>query len=185
MAFFVRKDRWVGVKRCFDGDNEVMKDPLLLLVLASAGAFLYYLVFKGILYPFLIPVMLLCVAIWYYCNFFLSEKMVRKVRGEEKFFFQKAQMIDEKKNELINGALVVTETEVAFYKRKGYRGGLSLVWTCFTPQIESYSMGTVDEHHKGMTLAVKREKKPVRFCSAKLMEREAEFRSALGWPAEA
>lgn len=166
------------------GDNGLMKDPLLLLVLASVGAFLYYLVFKGILYPFLIPVMLLCVAIWYFCNFYLTDKMVRKVRGEEKFFFQKAQMIDEKKNELITGALVVTESEVAFYKRKGYGGGLTLVWTCFVPQIESYSMCVVDDHHKGMNLNVKREKQPVRFCSAKLMEREAEFRKALGWPEE-
>ncbi|MBQ0070407.1 MAG: hypothetical protein KBS81_00885 [Spirochaetales bacterium] len=159
-------------------------DPLLLVVVIIVGIFVYYAAFKGIIYLYFFPLMAASVALWYFCTFYLSEKMVRKVRGDEKLFFQRAQMIDEKKNELITGALVVTESEMVFYKRKGYKGGLSVVWSCFTNQIESYSMCVVDDHHKGMNLNLRREKKPVRFCSAKLMEREKEFRSALGWPEE-
>lgn len=158
-------------------------DPLLLLLVVIVGFFLYYAM-KGIIYLFFFPLMGAAVTLWYFCTFYLSEKMVKKVRGEEKFYFQRAQMIDEKKNELITGALVVTETEMVFYKRKAYRGGLSVVWSCFTNQIESYSIGIVDDHHKGMNLNLRREKKPVRFCSSKLMEKEKEFRSALGWPEE-
>lgn len=158
-----------------------MKDPLLLVVLVIVGLFLYYIVTKGAVYLFFFPLIVASTFIWWFCNYYLTEKMVRKVRGEEKFFFYKAQYLD-KRGELINGALVVTPTEITFYKRKGYRGGVAIVWSCFSSQIESYVTGDVDEAHKGLKLSLRKEKKPVIFVAKNFREQEKAFREALGWP---
>ena len=97
-----------------------MKDPLLLLLLVLVGLFLYFITVKGVIYPVMLFAMIVVTALWYFLNHYISQKMVKKARGEESFFFQKAQMVSPDGTELISGALVITESEVVFCSHKGY-----------------------------------------------------------------
>lgn len=161
-----------------------MKDPLLLLLLVLVGVFLYFATFKGVIYPWLLIVMVIVTALWYVANHFINKKMVQKTRKDEEFFFQKAQMVDKTGTELISGALVVTKDEVVFVRRKGYLGGVEVVWSAFTSTISSYSMDYITDKKLGLKLSLKREKEEFKFVSPKIKEREKEFRKALGWPEE-
>lgn len=158
-----------------------MKDPLLILLLALVGVFLYLVTIKGVIYPWMLLVMIAVTAIWYIANHYISEKMVKKSRNGELFFFQKAQMVDKSGTELINGALVVTKDEVVFVKRRGYFGGVQVIWSAFTSVLSSYTLDYITEKKKGIVLNLKREKEGVKFVSDKIGAREEELRKALGW----
>ena len=112
-----------------------MKDPLLLLLLVLVGLFLYFITVKGVIYPVMLFAMIVVTALWYFLNHYISQKMVKKARGEESFFFQKAQMVSPDGTELISGALVITESEVVFCSRKGYMGGVNVIWSAFTSSL--------------------------------------------------
>lgn len=158
-----------------------MKDPLLFLLLAFVGVFLYLVTFKGVIYPWMLLLMIAISALWYVANNYISSKMVKKSREGEDFFFQKAQMVDETGSELINGALVATKDEIVFCSRKGYWGGVKVVWSVFTSSLSSYSLDYVTEKKKGIILSVKGEKRERKFVSQKISEREEELRKALNW----
>ena len=151
-----------------------MKDPLLLLLLVLVGIFLYFAAFKGVIYPWLLLLLSVVTALWYLANHFISKKMVEKTRKNETFFFQRAQMIDKTGTELIPGALVVTKDEVVFVKRKGYFGGVQIIWS-------SYSFDYVTDKKMGLKLSLKGEKEEMKFVAPKMRERENEFQKALGW----
>ncbi|MCI7606365.1 MAG: hypothetical protein MSS69_06360 [Spirochaetales bacterium] len=161
-----------------------MKDPLLLLLLVMVGVFLYLATFKGVIYPWFLLCMVVVTGLWYIANHYISRKMVQKSRNDEEFFYQNAQMIDKTGTELISGALIVTKDEVVFVERKGYFGGVKVVWSAFTSTISSYSFDYVTEKKLGLKLNLKREKEEVKFVAPKMQEREKEFRKSLGWPEE-
>ena len=158
-----------------------MKDPLLLVLVAIVGVFLYFVVFKGVIYPLLIFPIIAVAALWYLANNYISRKMVAASRGEESFFFQKAQMVDESGTELISGVLIATKDEIVFSRRKSYWGGLAVVWSTFTGALSSYRIDYIDEKRKGIILTVKGDKKEKKFICPKIAEREEEFRSFIGW----
>lgn len=160
-----------------------MGKNLKLLIALNFGFIVYFMVFKSmIVWPLFIPLFIIT-AVWYVTVFVVTEKMVRKVRGDEDFYFSKAQMINDK-NEMVHGALAVTENEIVFYKRKSLKGGIEIYWTTFTPSIESYRMEKVDDYHQGVTLSVSGESHPVKICSKDIFKNEKAFRKALGWPEE-
>ena len=157
-----------------------MKDPLLLLLLVLVGLFLYFITVKGVIYPVMLFAMIVVTALWYFLNHYISQKMVKKARGES-FFFQKAQMVSPDGTELISGALVITESEVVFCSRKGYMGGIKVIWSAFTSSLSSYSIESITEKKMGVSFALKGEKKDIKFVAPKIKEREEELRKALGW----
>lgn len=160
-----------------------MGKNLKLLIFLNFGVIVYFMAFKDmIIWPLFIPLFII-VAIWYVTVFVVTEKMVRKVRGEEPLFFTRCQMIDEK-NEMVYGALTATENEIVFYKRKSLKGGIEIVWTAFVSGIESYRMEKVDDYHPGITISINGENHPFKFCSKDIFKREKEFRKAIGWPEE-
>ena len=161
-----------------------MKDPLLLLLLVLVGVFLYFATAKGVIYPFMLLLMMVVAGLWYVANFHLSRKMVEKTRKGEEFFFQKAQMIDKTGTELIQGAMIVTKDEFVFVKRKGYFGGIEVLWSTFSSAISSYSIDYVTDKKKGLKLSIKGQKDDVKFVAGKMGENESLFRKALGWPEE-
>lgn len=158
-----------------------MKDPLLLILLVLVGLFLYFITVKGVIYPIMLFAMVVVTALWYFLNHYISQKMVKKARGEESFFFQKAQMVSPDGTELISGALVITESEVVFCSRKGYMGGIKVLWSAFTSSLSSYSIESITEKKMGVSFALKGEKKDIKFVAPKIKEREEELRKALGW----
>ena len=161
-----------------------MKDPLLLLLLALVGVFLYLVTIKGVIYPWFLLLMIVVTAFWYIANHYISRKMVEKTRKGEEFFFQRAQMVDKTGTELLSGALIVTKDEIVFAKRKGHFGGVQVLWSAFSSTLSSYSIDFVTEKKMGLKLVLKGEKEEVMFVSPKRKEREKEFRKALGWPEE-
>ena len=161
-----------------------MKDPLLLLLLVLVGVFLYFATAKGVIYPFMLLLMMVVAGLWYVANFHLSRKMVEKTRKGEEFFFQKAQMIDKSGTELIQGAMIVTKDEFVFVKRKGYFGGIEVLWSTFSSAISSYSIDYVTDKKMGLKLSIKGQKDDVKFVAGMMEENEGLFRKALGWPEE-
>ena len=161
-----------------------MSRAVLLLMLALFGVFVYFTCFKGvIIYPLLIPIILL-VAIWYMITFLVTKKMVDKQRGGEPLLFLKGQFIDKIKNEVVYGALVVTSTEMVFYKRKSWKGGVQVIWSAFVPSLESYELESVDGKHKGIKLSIKGETHPIYIATKAIEKEEKEFRTLLGWQEE-
>lgn len=158
-----------------------MKDPLLILLLALVGVFLYLVTFKGVIYPLLLLCLVVVTALWYFANHYISQAMVKKTRNGEDFFFQKAQMVDKTGTELISGALLITKDEIVFVRRKGYMGGIKVVWSAFTSTLSSYSLDYITDKRKGVIFTLKGEKEGVKFVSGKIGEREGEMRKALGW----
>ena len=147
-----------------------MKDPLLLLLLVLVGLFLYFITVKGVIYPVMLFAVIVVTALWYFLNHYISQKMVKK-----------AQMVSPDGTELINGALVRTESEVMFCSRKGYMGGIKVLWSAFTSSLSSYSIESITEKKMGVSFALKGEKKDIKFVAPKIKEREEELRKALGW----
>ena len=84
----------------------------------------------------------------------------------------------------MSGALIVTKDEIVFAKRKGYFGGIQVMWSAFSSTVSSYSFDFITEKKMGLKLFLKGGKEEVKFVSPKIKEREKEFRKALGWPEE-
>lgn len=157
------------------------KDPLLWLIVIAVGVFTYFAAFKGLIYVFLIPVILALLVLWVIATVLVTKRMIAKNRGNEDFFYSTASMISENETELINGALAVSKDEIVFYKRKGYLGGVVILWSCFVSQISSYSFGKVDDKHNGITLSLNNSSEPKRFASLSIGKKEEEFRKTIGW----
>ncbi len=161
-----------------------MKRVVLLLILAFFGVFVYYAAVKStVIWPLIAP-MLALVVVYYVITSVVTRAMIEKVRGDDSFFCQRCSMIVKEGTELLGGSLAVTESEVVFYARKSEAGGVKPSWSCFTNQIEGYTIRKVDDHHLGLALSVSGESKEVRFTSRSFQKNEKEFRKALGWPEE-
>lgn len=157
------------------------KDPLLFILVICVGVFSYFAAFKGEVHIWMIPVLVALTGIWYVCNNVVTRKMVGKRRKGEKFFFVRAGLINESETEIISGALVSTESEIIIYKRKGYLGGITPIWSCFVSQLESYSMEKVDDKHSGIILYLKDENDKIKVVSRSIGKQETEFRESIGW----
>ena len=158
-----------------------MRRMLLLAVLAVFGVFVYYAAFRGIRIWALLPVLAALVAIWYTVSFVVTRKMVEKARGDVSFLFIRCSLITPDGNELVPGALAVTETELVFYARKNSSGGVIPRWSCFVTEIEGYSIEKVDDHHKGLSLSLTGGTSAVKFASSSFTKKESLFRNAIGW----
>lgn len=158
-----------------------MKTVLLWLIIVVFGIFVYYSAFKGMVLLFLLPVIILLTGVWYVVSYVVTHKMVIKARGSEDFWYHRCSYVKPGGVDLVPGALAVTDKELVFYTRKSGMGGVVPVWSCFTPEIESYNLGKVDDHHKGLELALTGSLSGEKFVTSKLQAEEAEFRKALGW----
>ena len=125
--------------------------------------------------------MVVVTALWYFLNHYISQEMVKKARGEESFFFQKAQMVSPHGTELISGALAITAPAAAFCSRTASMAALNVLWSAFTSSLSSYSIESITEKKMGVSFALKGEKKDIKFVAPKIKEREEELRKALGW----
>ena len=158
-----------------------MKRLVLFFLLVIFGVFVYYASFRGmVIWPLLVAELLL-VGIYYIITALVTEKMIRKVRGNEEFFFVRASLISEDGTALTQGALTVTQSDVVFYTRKEAKGGVKVVWSCTVPEISEYTIGKVNDHQKGLMLTLNGSETPVKFVSSPITKQESAFRKALGW----
>ena len=161
-----------------------MSRSILLLILLLFGIFVYYAAFKGLLiWPLMAPIFILLL-IYYVTTSLVTRKMLEKGRGESGFFSIRASLISKDGTSLTPGALAVTETEIVFYGRKGPRGGIKPLWSCFVPEIEGYTIKKVDDWHRGIILSLSGESSEVKIASRGIGKSEKDFRKALGWPEE-
>ncbi len=157
------------------------KDPLLFILVICVGVFSYFAAFKGEVHIWMIPILVALTGLWYVCNNVVTRKMILKRRNGEEFFFVRAGLVSNNETEIISGALVATSSEIIIYKRKGYLGGITPIWSCFLSQLESYSMEKVDDKHYGIILSLKNENDKIKVVSRSIGKQENEFRRAIGW----
>ena len=157
------------------------KDPILFVLVCIVGVFSFFAAFKGEVHLWMIPVILLVTGIWYICNWVITVKMIKKSRGDESFFFIHGSLVTNNETELVSGALAATGSELVFYRRKGYLGGVKPIWSCQVNQIESYSLEKVDDKHDGIIISILGSDEKTKIASKTLKKRENEFRNTLGW----
>lgn len=157
------------------------KDPLLFVLMCIVGVFAYFAAFKGVVHIWMIPIMLIVLGLWYVTAILVTKKMIAKTRNGESFFFARAGLINESETEIISGAIAVTKSEIVFYKRKGFSGGVKVIWSCFTSEIESYSIGLVDDKHYGISLDLKDAQNAKKIVCSALKKRKDEFLNNLEW----
>ena len=161
-----------------------MSRPILLAILALFGIFVYLAAFKGlIVWPLMVPILLL-VGIYYITTSLVTRKMLEKGRGDSDFFSVRAGLISKDGTSLVQGAIAVTGNEIVFYSRKSTKGGIKPAWSCFTAEIEGYTIKKVDDWHKGIVLSLSGSDSEVKLASRDIEKREKDFRKALGWPEE-
>ena len=158
-----------------------MSKLLLYLMLLLFGIFVFLMTFKQmIVYPLLIPIILL-VVLWYFVTFYVSKKKIIEARKGESFLFFRGQLVDEINSNVIHGALVVSAGAMVFYKRKDWKGDVEIIWSTFTPSLESYELCTVDGKHKGIKLSIKGDLHPVLIASNSIAKSEDSLGAMLGW----
>lgn len=156
-------------------------DPLLLVLVILVGVFSYFVAFKGVVHLWMLPLLIVFTAVWYVCTALVTKGMVSHSRGGEEFFYSRASLVSSNETELISGALVITGSEIVFYKRLRYLGGVKPVWSAFTSQVESYSLEKVDDKHDGIVFKLNNSDDKIKVASRSLKKHEEELRSALGW----
>ncbi len=157
------------------------KDPLLIVLAVCVGIFSYFAAFKGEVHIWMIPILVLITALWYICTSVVTRNMIKKRRNGEEFFFVRASLVSNNETELINGALCATRSEIVFYKRKGYMGGIQPIWSCFVSNLESYSLEKIADRHSGVVFVIKGDDNKVKVASSSLKKKEKEFQSSIGW----
>ncbi len=160
-----------------------MRRLLLLILLALFGAMIYFIYSSSLIYWQFIPAMALVIVLYYISSNVITRHMVEKARSEKDFFIIKGNISSKDGKDLIVGALVATPSELVFYRRKTAFGGLEILWSGFVNSLEEYTIGKVDDHHNGIILKFRRGDE-MRIGSSSISSKEAEFRSAIGWPEE-
>ena len=158
-----------------------MKRAVLFSILAVFAVFVYFASFRGMVIWPLILLELPLVAVYYLISSVVTEKMIRKQRGNESFMYVKASMITPDSTTLMPGALTITSSDVIFYTRRSAGGGVKVSWSCSSREINEYNLGKIDGFHKGLSLTLSGQEEPVKFVSGSVQTREAELRSALNW----
>ncbi len=157
------------------------KDPLLIVIVVCVGIFSYFAAFKGEVHIWMIPVIVALTGLWYVATSVVTKRMIEKRREGEPFFFCQGGLVNKTETELLRGALAATESEIIFYKRKGYFGGITPLWSCFLSQLESYSIEKVDDKHDGIIFTLKDDDDKIKVASNAFKKREDEFRKSIGW----
>lgn len=129
----------------------------------------------------MIPILVALTGLWYVCNNVITRKMVAKRREGESFFFIRAGLVNESGTEVTSGALAATKSEIIIYKRRGYLGGITPIWSCTTSQLESYSIEKVDDKHNGIIFSLTGVDDKIKVVSRSIAKHEKEFREAIGW----
>jgi hypothetical protein len=138
--------------------------------------------FANNLYNILIVALLVLLGFLYYVTEdVVTEKMVEKATGEKGFFSVKGGYIaDKKATQFSKGRLVITSSEIRFYKRAAGSGGCALLYSVSVPELASFSLGKVDEFHNGIVFTLKSGAE-VLFSSKEIASKEAEVKKALAW----
>lgn len=160
----------------------MLHKSLIAVILADILYLVYCSMKKGMIPLWTLFVLAFGGALFYLMTAFISEKMVRKAIGDDDAFTSRAGMVRE--TELLTGVLSISNGMVMYHVRKSDMGGVKLVWSADVSQVESYSMGKIDEYHNGVSIKLHGEDAPRLFSSKGIGAREAEFRKALGWPEE-
>ena len=160
----------------------MLHKSLIAIIIADILYLVYCSMKKGMIPLWTLFVLAFGGALFYLMTAYISEKMVRKALKDDKAFTVKAGLIREA--EMLSGILSISNGMVMYHVRKSDMGGVKLVWSADVSQIETYSMGKVDEYHWGVSLKLSGEESPRLFSSKKIGSMEADFRKALGWPEE-
>ena len=157
------------------------KDPILFILVCLVGVFTYFAAFRNEVHIWMIPLLVVVTVIWYVCNCVITVRMIRKSRGDEAFFFVRGSLVMNNETELVQGSLVATSTELVFYRRRGYLGGVRPIWSCQVSQIESYSLEKVDDKHDGIIISLTGDETKTKIASKGIAKSEEEFKKTIGW----
>ncbi len=154
-------------------------------ILAVIAYIVYTSLYKGyILWPLLV-LMAFLAAVYYVTTSLVTYGMVKKmISDDDPDFIIRSGYIEKNGKDLTSGVLVVSRGRICMFARKGDLGGCRPVFEAAVDEVESYSIGKVDDYHMGLSIDLKKKAGPYRFTGRKFAGREAEFRNALGWGEE-
>ncbi len=154
-------------------------------ILAIIAYIVYTSLYKGfIIWPFLL-LMAVLAAVYYITTSLVTSGMVKKALGcDNPSFIIRAGFIEKNGKDLTNGIFAISGSRIMMFARKGDLGGCRIIFESDVADVESYSIGKVDDYHTGLILELRKKKGTCRFTSKKFPECEAALREALGWTAE-
>jgi len=129
----------------------------------------------------LFGVMFLCVWVWFYFGYYLSEKQVRKVCSHPFAFSLSCGMVPlTGGGDLIRGRLVITEEVLELYRKgENKEEKCVLAWSLDVRSIRSIGFGKVLSSYPGLFVYV--DSGDVRFVSYKAKKQKNDIIAALGW----
>ncbi|MFA6775565.1 MAG: hypothetical protein WCQ66_00915 [Sphaerochaetaceae bacterium] len=129
----------------------------------------------------LFGVMFLCVWVWFYLGYFVSQKMVRRVCPYPFSFSMSVGMVPPSGgSDVIRGRLVVTKERMELYrKEEGKNIPCSLAWSLEASQVRSIGFGKVLSGYPGLFVYV--DEGDVRFVSFFAKRKKQKILAALGW----
>ncbi len=161
-----------------------MTKLILLLILILFGVFVALMAFRSmIVWPLMAPIFLLLV-LYYITSSLVTRKMLEKGRGEKDFFSIRCSLVSKDGTAITPGAMTVTANEIVFYSRKSWKGGIKPIWSCFSQELEGYTIKRVDDRHAGIVLSLAGANAEVKIASSSIQKKEKAFRNALAWPEE-
>ena len=137
----------------------------------------YTSMYKGYVFTPMLLLLALFAALYYVTTSIVTRKMVNKKEGKNISSF-KGGLVD--KNDLIPGRLAFDKEKIVFYKRKGDLGGVSECFSLPISELESYSIGKINEYHSGIRLVAKGEREFSIKCK-QILKAESLFTSEIGW----
>lgn len=154
---------------------------LVRIAIPVCVLFLAFFRFSNNLYNALIIALLIILAILYYMmEDVVTKGMIKKATGEECFSFAAGYIKKANDTTFTKGRVAVTPNEIRFYKRAKDIGGCQLLYSCFTSEVKSYTIGKVDEFHNGVSFILNSDE-TVLFSSSAIAKQESALKKALGW----
>ena len=137
----------------------------------------YTSMYKGYILTPVLLIMAVLAAVYYITTSVVTKGMVRKKEGKDILSYR-GGLVD--KNDLIPGRLAFDGEKIVFYKRKGDLGGVSECFSLPVSELESYSIGKINEYHSGIRLVAKGEREFSIKCK-QILKAESLFTSEIGW----
>ncbi len=149
-------------------------------VLASILYLVYTSLYKGYIFTPILLVMTLLALLYYVMTSVVTKGMVNR-KEKKDTLSARAGLVDS--DNLIPGRLAFDSGRITFYRRKGDLGGVTAEFSIRTEDLESYSIGKINEYHSGIRLK-SIDGREYSLKSSAIIRDEKTFSDALGFTPE-
>jgi len=151
----------------------------LLLALTAFLVFINPAYIGRVLYYGLFPVLFVLVWVFYRIAYYVSEKEVRKASDEEFSYSLFCAMVPPLgEGDLIRGRLIVTSTQLIFFRKDGSNPVKEVVRIPIA-ELTGFSLGRVLSVRNGITFQQKEQE--IKFVLSRAHKKKEALSAALGW----